>query len=158
MSGASPARAQVNSIPAQASAPLEAPLDKPGTRANRWVETWHKERQARLASADDNYAHWTKHLRSVLGSKHPRNWQRDDLRRLHTELKGKVQAEKLSPKTARNCWSTVTTMLDSAVNSDDDRIQCREDNPALGLKGPKRCTKTALQYLFPTEVLQVRQL
>jgi hypothetical protein len=120
-----------------------------------WVLAWHAERVARgLTSATDTLSHWRMHLAAVLGNKHPKYWQRADFRKLSAVLSSKAQRGEMSPKTARNIWTTATGMAGEARSSNLDTIQCRDDDPSDGVKGPERGVQLALQYLYPAEVDQ----
>jgi integrase len=118
-----------------------------------WVDAWHDDRVARgLTSARDSKAHWDTHIAAVLGSKHPKDWTRDDFRALSAALDAKVQRSEISPKTAVNVWTTATGMAGEAVSSKLNAIRCREDDPSETVKGPDRGDLKALQYLYPSEV------
>jgi len=119
-----------------------------------WVTTWNASR-ARLSSARVSLGHWKVHLRPLLGSKHPKDWTRDDYRRVSKALDDYVAAGKVSWKTAQNIWCTATKMAADAVGSKDDAIRCRDDNPANGVRGPDSGDKVDLQYLFPSEFKQL---
>jgi integrase len=119
-----------------------------------WVKRWHASR-AKLPSARLSAGHWNAHLRSVLGAKHPTAWTRDDFRHVSKCLDDKVAAKKISWKTAKNIWGTATKMAFDAVESKDDAIRCRDDNPASNVRGPDAGDKVDLQYLFPSEFSQV---
>src|SRR5512133_82064 len=121
--------------------------------ATAWVEAWHADRVSRkLTSARDSLSHWNTHLAATLGAKHPKDWTRDDFRKLSAQLDGKVQRREISPTTAVNIWTTATGMANEARSSKLNALQCREDDPSDGVKGPDRGEHAALQYLYPTEV------
>jgi len=121
-----------------------------------WVELWNQEREDRgLTSARDSKAHWETHLKATLGTKHPGRWTPVDFQRLSADLDVKVQASAISWKTASNIWGTATKMADDARNSKLSAIRCRADNPAEGVRGPYRGEKTARQYLYPSEFVQL---
>ncbi len=120
-----------------------------------WVQVWHSDRVARgLTSADVSLGHWTHHIAAVLGSKHPREWTREDFRRLATELDEKVQGDAIAWKTAANVWGTATKMASDASDSKVATLRCRDDNPAESVRGPDRGNRTGLQYLYPSELLR----
>ncbi len=123
------------------------------TECGKWFETWLADRQARgLTSCRDDRGKWRLHLADALGSKHPKNWTRDDFRELSVSLDAKVQACAISWKTAVNLWGLATKMADDACNAKKTAIRCRDDNPSEGVRGPDRGAKTARQYLYPSEV------
>ncbi len=126
-----------------------------GESCSAWVKAWHNSRISRLSSASHNMGHWNTHLADWLGSKHPKDWTRDDFRKLSAELDRKVEAGEIGWKTAQNAWGTAIKMADDACNSKLDTLRCRDENPALKVRGPDRGAKTVRQYLYPSELLQL---
>ncbi len=124
-----------------------------GKSCDGWVELWNADRERRgLTSARVSDSHWTTYIKTILGSKHPREWARDDFRRLSKFLDGKVRDSVCTWKTATNVWGTATKMADDACNAKDDAIRCRTTNPAADVRGPDTGETTALQYLYPSEL------
>ncbi len=104
-----------------------------------WVKAWQAARVRKgLASADKGLSHWNHHLSAVLGSKHPKDWTRDDFRRLSASLDSKVQRLEISAKSAQNIWGTATKMADDAMSAKTDDIRVRDDNAAMNVQGPDR--------------------
>ena len=117
-----------------------------------WVDLWNDAREAKgLTSSRVSKGHWTTYLQPALGGKHPRDWSRDDFRKLSKSLDEKVADGSCAWKTATNAWGTATKMADDACNAKDDAIRCRNDNPSEGVRGPDAGEKTAKQYLYPSE-------
>ncbi len=117
-----------------------------------WVTLWNAAREAKgLTSSRVSKGHWTTYLQPVLGTKHPRDWTRDDFRKLSRNLDDKIAGGSCAWKTATNAWGTATKMADDACNAKDDAIRCRNDNPAEDVRGPDAGEKTAKQYLYPSE-------
>src|SRR5690606_20480056 len=117
-----------------------------------WVEAWFAAREAAgRTSTRDNRGHWEHHIASILGSKHPSEWTKDDMRALSRHLDEKVQAGKIADKTAINVWGTATRMCDDATEHKRDDIRCRAENPALGVRGPERGIDKAKEFLYPVE-------
>lgn len=124
----------------------------------QWVDTWQADREARgLTGAAEGKGHWKNHIKAVLGSKHPKDWTRDDFRRLSAALDEKVQQQLFSWRMARLVWGTSTKMADDAQNSNLDSIRCRDDNPSVKVRGPKRGTVKVRAYLYPSEFLTLMQ-
>ena len=98
-----------------------------GKSCDGWVELWNADRERRgLTSARVSDSHWTTYIKTILGSKHPREWARDDFRRLSKFLDGKVRDSVCTWKTATNVWGTATKMADDACNAKDDAIRCQQ--------------------------------
>lgn len=129
-----------------------APKADPKSDCQAWVDEWQKAREARrLPSARLTRGHWSNYLKAALGGKHPKTWTRQDFRALSKSLNDKVTAGSITWKSATNIWGTATKMADDACNDVDDALQCRDDNPAEGVRGPTRGAKIAKQYLYPSE-------
>ena len=121
-----------------------------------WVELWQAERDQRgLSSRVTKQGHWKHHVSPVLGSKHPKQWIREDFRKLSNALDGKVQAKSISWKTASDIWGTAVKMANDAANSKHSSLRCRDENPSEGVRGPDRGAAVAKQYLYPSEVEQL---
>lgn len=143
------------SLPIHAKEPKPALARIEAREAERWVETWFQDREARgLTSVRENRSHWSVHIEATFGGKHPRDWTRDDLRALSTVLDAKVR-DGLHWKTATNVWGTVTRMCDDAMSHKRPEIRCRDDNPALGVRGPDRGDTKAREFLYPSEFLEL---
>ena len=146
---------------------LELPIPEPSRAPAReqqqlrreievWTEHWFADRVASgKTSVRENRSHWEHHISSVLGEKHPRDWTKDDLRNLSQALDQKTRAGSIAHKTAGNIWGTATRMCDDAAEHKDGAIRCREDNPALGVRGPDRGAEKSKEFLYPTEFLQI---
>src|SRR5688572_21946604 len=80
--GTSEARAREYALHLQEKADGMQPVEEPETKArearraaDKWVEDWLTDREARgLTSVRENRSHWDHHLSGVLGDKHPRDW------------------------------------------------------------------------------------
>jgi integrase len=121
---------------------------------DQWLELWVSERERRgFTSTRDNRGHYREHIKPVLDG-HVRNWTIDDMRNLSRALDLKVQAERISWKTATNVWATARKMCRDAAASKSDALRVRSDNPAVGVAGPDRGPRTTKQYLYPSEFLQ----
>jgi hypothetical protein len=93
------------------------------------------------------------HIAPSIGRKHVRDWTKEDLRKLCSELDGKVQAKAIAWKTAINVWATATKIAGDSCESKNDELRCRSDNPAEGVRGPDRGDEVGEQCLYPTEFL-----
>jgi len=159
--GTSEAKAREHALYLQEKADALQPTEEPATprgaqsAADRWVEAWLADREARgLTSVRENGSHWKHHLAPVLEVRHPRDWTRDDLRAVSTSLDSKVIAGELSPKSACNVWGTVTRMCDDAVSHKSEAIRCRDENPSRDVRGPDRGDTKAREFLYPAEFLK----
>jgi integrase len=133
-----------------------------------WVNAWQKTRIGRRKSADKGLSHWQHHIAPILGTKHPRDWQPDDFRRLSAYLDDKVQAaasgklrddqgrkKQFSWKSAIYIWGTARRMAKDASGSKYPGIRCRTDNPSLGIEAPDRGSQKAKTFLYPNEFVAV---
>lgn len=117
-----------------------------------WISKWHADRVGRgLTSARVSLGHWTTYLVGTLGRRHPSDWTREDFRAVSRLLDEKVAAGACTWKTAQNVWATATKLAGDAANSKVLGIQCRNDNPADGVRGPDRGASKSKQYLYPSE-------
>jgi integrase len=116
--------------------------------------TWLAERFAKgLASAPEDKRRLAKHILPDLGPFDVRTVTRGDLIAFVDRLDRKVRAGTLGAKTALHVWSNVRAMLREASSSKRRELRVREDNPALGVRGPDRGVTKARQYLYPSEFL-----
>jgi integrase len=126
------------------------------TSCDGWVDLWLAERDRKgLSSRVTKEGHWKHHIAPVLGTKHPKQWKRDDFRALSAALDDKVQGSLIAWKTAVDVWGTAIKMVNDATNSKRNEIRCRDDNPADGVVGPDRGDEVDKQYLYPSEVEQL---
>lgn len=103
-----------------------------GSRARYDPEAYiHKRQLGSLRAALGPLTNWI----------HVRDWTKDLMRSLSIGLKGKVARSEIAGKTAVNIWSTAMQICEDAYQNDDDAIRCRNDNPADGVRDPKRGIK-----------------
>jgi integrase len=121
-----------------------------------WFDAWIASKVARgQTSTADPKAHYERHIRAAIGSKHVRDWTADDMRTLVTALDGKVSAGEISAKTASNIYGTATKMVADAVRSKVAALRVRVDNPTKDVEGPDRGDDKAKQFLYPSEFLRL---
>jgi len=129
--------------------------DKDETPGGKWFAAWLADRVARGHSTTRNDSgHWRTYLQPILGSGLPTTWQREHFRKIAASLDAKIQADELSWKTARNIWATATKMANDAAESKSNKIRCRADDPAQGVKGPDKGDEIGKQFLYPAEFLK----
>lgn len=127
-----------------------------GENVIEWIVRWFAFREDRgLVTVDDDRSRFENHIRPKLGALPIGAVRRDDIEALVEELDGKVQAGKLSWKTAAHVWGLVTRMFADASGAKRRDLRVRADNPALGVHGPDRGASKAKQYLYPSELLQL---
>jgi len=144
---------------AKMPAPMMVPVAAVGdteTPGEKWFSTWLNDRVERGHSTTRNDAgHWHTYLKPILGSGSPKAWQRAQFREIAASLDSKVQADEISWKTARNIWATATKMANDAAESKSNKIRCRPDDPAQGVKGPDKGEESGTQFLYPAEFLKL---
>lgn len=148
---------KVTDLPPEKPAASAKKLDAIQVRrsVDAWTEAWFQDREASgKTSVRENRGHWEHHIAALLGEKHPSDWTKDDLRSLSRALDEKTRAGSIAHKTAGNIWGTATRMCDDAAEHKDSTIRCREDNPALGVRGPDRGGEKSKEFLYPAEFLQ----
>ena len=119
----------------------------------RWIAAWEADRLARgYTSTRENLSHYRLHIATVMPS-HVKDWTRDDFRELSTALDTKVQAGEISWKMAQNIWGTATKMCADATESKVKALRVRDDNPAIGVRGPDRGDSRLREFLYPSEYL-----
>jgi hypothetical protein len=135
--------------------PRKPPIDlQPGETMDRWIDAWLASRRAKgLTSVRENAAHYAKHIAPAMKDRHVREWTSDDMRRLASALDSKVQAAKISWKTAWNVWATASRICRDASASKLDALRCRPDNPARDVEGPDHGAEKSKQFLYPSEWL-----
>lgn len=161
--GTSEARAREHALLLQEKADAAQPEPEPPApqkvrearrTADKRVDAWLREREGRgLTSVRENRSHWDTHLAELIGDKDPSEWTRDDVRAVSRALDEKIQTG-MHWKTATNVWNTLTRMCDDWTNSKRDDIRCRDDNPAIGVRGPDRGDTKAREFLYPGEFLK----
>lgn len=136
--------------------PAQPTTDELDQRPNgKWFESWLAERVARgYTSTRENESHYRLHVGPSTDWAHVSDWTKDTLRKLSRDLDAKVRGGEISWKMAQNIWGTATKMCDDAAESKLDVLKCREDNPALGVRGPDRGAELGLQFLYPSEFLK----
>jgi len=146
---------QAAKFPAPAPAVVET-LDDDKTPGGKWFAAWLADRIERGHSTTRNDSgHWKTYLKPILGSGSPTTWQREQFREIAASLDTKIQADEISWKTARNIWATATKMANDAAESKSNRIRCRADDPAQGVKGPDKGDEIGKQFLYPAEFLKL---
>ena len=136
--------------------PAPTTIDELDQRPNGpWFKAWIAERVARgYTSTRENESHYRLHVGPSTDWVHVNEWTKETLRKLSRDLDAKVRAGEMSWKMAQNIWGTATKMCDDAAESKLDTIKCRDDNPALGVRGPDRGAELGLQFLYPSEFVQ----
>lgn len=137
-----------------------------GESLSTWCDRWIASRVDKgLSSASEGKRRLAKHVLPTLGQKPVKAITRADLEALVDRLDAHVRASEARAKasqrakgdfgwkTAIHIWSDVSKMFKDACSGKPRDLQVREDNPALGVRGPDRGGKKALQYLWPSEFL-----
>ncbi len=120
----------------------------------RWVAAWEADRLARgYTSTRENLSHYRLHIADVMGGRRVKDWTRDDFRKLSVALDRKVQADEISWKMAQNIWGTATKMCADATESKIAALRVRDENPAIGVRGPDRGDTRLREFLYPSEFL-----
>jgi integrase len=128
---------------------------KPSESNDPWVKTWLADRVKRGHTNTSNEAtSYRKYIAPALKDKPVKDWTADDMAGLCEALDGKVQAGKISWKTAANIWGVATSMCDDACSAKTQalKVRARDDNPAKGVRGPDVGAKKLKQFLYPSEV------
>jgi integrase len=94
------------------------------------------------------------YIQPILGNGAPKTWKREQFRKIAATLDAKIQAGELSWKSTRNIWATATKMANDAAESKSNKIRCRPDDPAQGVRSPDKGDEMGKQYLFPAEFLK----
>ncbi len=119
-----------------------------------YSDKWLAERFAKgLSSAPEDKRRLAKHILPDLGPLDVRTVTREDLIGFVDRLDWKVRASTLGAKTALHVWSNVRALFREASSSKRRELRVREDNPAIGVRGPDRGVTKARQYLYPSELL-----
>jgi len=135
--------------------PTPEDLDDDKSPAGVWFKAWLADRIARGHTTTRNDSgHWRMYLQPILGNGSPKSWKREQFRKISATLDAKIQAGDLSWKSARNIWATATKMANDSAESKSNKIRCREDDPAQGVKGPDKGDEIGKQFLYPAEFLK----
>lgn len=125
-----------------------------GSAMGRWLDAWEADRLARgFTTTRENISHYRLHIAPVMGTLHVKDWTRASLRDLSNALDTKVQADEISWKSAQNIWCTATKLCADATESKVAALRVRDDNPAIGVRGPDRGDKRLREFLYPSEFL-----
>jgi integrase len=128
--------------------------------AKRWTE-WRDRRG--ITSANDVLARLVCHVMPLIGTIPIADVQRDDLRRVVSNLDDKVRVgfyrtsddlrRPFAWKTALNLWSAVRAMFRDACSCKRVDLCVRDDNPAIAIPGPDTGPRKSKVYLWPSEFL-----
>jgi integrase len=128
--------------------------------AKRWTE-WRDGRG--ITSANDVLARLVCHVMPLIGTIPVADVQRDDLRRVVSNLDDKVRVgfyrtsddlrRPFAWKTALNLWSAVRAMFRDACSCKRVDLCVRDDNPAVAIPGPDTGPRKSKVYLWPSEFL-----
>jgi integrase len=144
-------------VPAAPKVTIEA-HDADTSAGGVWFKAWLADRLARGHTTTRNdSAHWRLYLQPILGNGSPKTWKREQFRKIAATLDAKIQTAGLSWKSARNIWATATKMANDAAESKSNKIRCRPDDPAQGVKGPDKGDDIGKQFLYPAEFLKFVQ-
>ncbi len=129
-----------------------------GPTLEDWATAWCEDRERRgLTSVDDDRGRLRKwilpRLSPPLGKRPIRSIAKVDLQALVEDLDGRVLADELHWKTAKNCWGLVTKLFKDAVKSKTAALRVLDDNPARDVAGPDEGVVKSKAYLFPAEFL-----
>ncbi len=134
---------------------VSRPVKEPAREAEsvaRYVERWMKERERRgLASCRVDRSRLGKHVLPALGERTIAGVTRDDLRALVELLDAGVRRQDYSWQTAMKAWGLVTKLFADACGAKAAALRVREDNPALGVRGPDRGARKSKQWIYPDE-------
>ena len=119
----------------------------------QWFDRWHATREKKLSSARKNQSHFTKWIEPIIGPKPIRTIDRRDIEAVVEALDAAVQRGATSWKSAVNSFGTLTVMCSDACGSKVAALRVRDENPALGVRGPDRGVERVGPYLYPSEFL-----
>ncbi len=123
-----------------------------GETVAQYVERWMKERERRgLASCRVDRSRLNKHVLPALGQHRIGGVTRDDLRGLVEGLDSGARRQDYSWQTAMKAWGLVTKLFGDACGAKVAALRVREDNPALGVRGPDRGARKSKQWIYPDE-------
>jgi hypothetical protein len=109
------ARAQKAAAEPRPKAEPVVASDDTDTPMGRWRAAWTADRVAKgYTTTKDNTSHFRLHIAPSIGTKHVKDWTRDDLRKLSRDLDTKVVAREMAWKMAINVWGTATKMCADA--------------------------------------------
>lgn len=137
-------------VAAETRAPAE-----PGETSAAYASRWIAARKARGLSNTKTDAH---RLRAYVLPALPAGIGAADVTREHVRavvehLDDLVGGDALAWKTAKNIWGLVSKMTSDMANGKIKALRIRNDNPALGVRGPDAGAEVASAYLFPKEAL-----
>jgi integrase len=112
------------------------------------------EREGRVKSIRDERSRMRDHVLPLLGRLDARTFTTEDVERVRDDLDAKIVSGELAWKTARSCWTLVTSMCADMVTAKRREFRVRKDNPARDVKPPEKGARKAKQFLHPDEFLQ----
>jgi integrase len=132
------------------SRPLGVPQDR--ELSAEYSERWFDERKRRgLSSIDTDRGRMRNHVFPLLSTRPIREVTQDELREVVESLDSKVLDGVFSWRTAQKVWGLVTKLFSDACQSKAAVLRVRDNNPAMGVRGPDSGVVKAKQWLFPAE-------
>jgi integrase len=129
------------------------------TCSDYFWKLYKPSREDKIKSLNCDEYRWKKHLEPLVGSVPVSDLSSDVLRDVVEALDRKANDPSLrtgrnrfGAKSACNCWTLLTGMIDSMVNSKSRELRILAKNPAEGVKPPDSPKKGAKQWLFPVEL------
>jgi integrase len=119
---------------------------------SEWMARWKvvREREG-ISDARKQLSQFRLYVEEDIGTIAMKAVTREDLKSVVKRLDSLVDDENLKWKTAQNIWSFVARAFKDACSSKDESLVVLRANPAEGIRGPDKGTKTAKQYLYPNE-------
>lgn len=123
-----------------------------GESVAKYAERWIADRVTRkMNSAPDDLSRLKNHVLPHLKGKAMLDVTRDDLEVVVQALDAKILAGTMSPKTAMNVWSCVTSMFSDATKTKRTGLRVLATNPARDVEGPDKGAQKEGPFLYPGE-------
>ena len=121
-----------------------------------WSNRWFASRLARgLKGGRPDQGRWKTWVEPRLGATPVATVTRADIEAWVEWIDGRVQAKKLSWKTAQNTWGLLSRAMTEASGGKVKALRCRDDNPCRDVEPPERGSKKSKPYLYPDELLRL---
>jgi integrase len=114
----------------------------------RWLE---ERRRAGHLSVIDDVGRIRKWILPRLGHYAIAMVKKEQIEDMALVLSDSVRAAEIHWSTAGNVWALITKMFSDAHNHEGRDLRVRDDNPAAGVRGPKKGSGKAKVFLYPAE-------
>ncbi len=120
-----------------------------------WFARWFKWREDRVSRVDSARGQFRDYVEPIVLGLMMEELTQTHGKQIVSKLDALVVSGEMKWKTARNIWGWVSKAMNDAAKCKEASLCVLDANPFAGVVGPDKGKKTAKQYLYPDELLQL---